>query len=199
VLPPVEDGPGNAAGVLALEEQRLGLAVLEAEDLAVAADVQLTLLWRIWLELVIPSAKNHAPLQAQRRISHPGPRLASFNVGSSYRVAVGLGVGNSPSVASREMGKFVPCRGRSAGRRKNRRTFSFWRWLSIVVVGVASAEFKVPGRFSPNCGVHVVDGIGLLCDRLRCEPRARFVSVAVRRWQATSGRQLFRRRTGSSE
>ncbi len=43
VLPPVEDGPGNAAGVLALEEQRLGLAVLEAEDLAVATDVQLTL------------------------------------------------------------------------------------------------------------------------------------------------------------
>jgi hypothetical protein len=43
-LPPEEDGPGNAAGVLALEEQRLGLAVLEAEDLAVAADVQLTLL-----------------------------------------------------------------------------------------------------------------------------------------------------------
>jgi hypothetical protein len=43
VLPPVENGPGNAAGVLALEEERLGLAVLEAEDLAVATDVQLTL------------------------------------------------------------------------------------------------------------------------------------------------------------
>jgi hypothetical protein len=47
VLPPEEDGPGNAAGVLALEEQRLGLAVLEAEDLAVAADVQLTLLEKV--------------------------------------------------------------------------------------------------------------------------------------------------------
>jgi hypothetical protein len=43
VLATVKDGPGNAAGVLALEEQRLGLAVLEAEDLAVATDVQLTL------------------------------------------------------------------------------------------------------------------------------------------------------------
>lgn len=43
MLPPVEDGPGNAAGVLALEEKRLGLAVLETEDLAVATDVQLTL------------------------------------------------------------------------------------------------------------------------------------------------------------
>jgi hypothetical protein len=47
VLPPVEDGPGNAAGVLALEEQRLGLAVLETEDLAVATDVQLTLLEKV--------------------------------------------------------------------------------------------------------------------------------------------------------
>ena len=38
-----EDGPCDAAGVLALEEQGLGLAVLETEDLAVAADVDLTL------------------------------------------------------------------------------------------------------------------------------------------------------------
>lgn len=43
VLATVQNGPGNAAGVLALEEERLGLAVLEAEDLAVATDVQLTL------------------------------------------------------------------------------------------------------------------------------------------------------------
>lgn len=39
-----EDGPGDAAGVLSLQEQRLGLAVLEAEDLAVTADKDLTLL-----------------------------------------------------------------------------------------------------------------------------------------------------------
>ena len=38
-----EDGPGDAAGVLALEEEGLGLSILEAEDLAVATDVQLTL------------------------------------------------------------------------------------------------------------------------------------------------------------
>lgn len=43
VLPAVEDGPGNTAGVLALKEERLGLAILEAENLAVATDVQLTL------------------------------------------------------------------------------------------------------------------------------------------------------------
>ena len=43
VLSAVEDGPGDAAGVLSLQEERLRLAVLESEDLAVAADVELTL------------------------------------------------------------------------------------------------------------------------------------------------------------
>ena len=38
-----EDGPGNTAGVLALEEEGLGFAVLESEDLGVATDVELTL------------------------------------------------------------------------------------------------------------------------------------------------------------
>lgn len=38
-----EDGPGNAARVLALEEQRLGFAILEPEDLAIATDVELAL------------------------------------------------------------------------------------------------------------------------------------------------------------
>lgn len=44
VLATVEDSPSYPARVLALEEERLGLAILEAEDLAVATDVQLTLL-----------------------------------------------------------------------------------------------------------------------------------------------------------
>lgn len=43
VLSAVENSPGDAAGVLALQEERLGLAVLEPEDLAVAADVEFTL------------------------------------------------------------------------------------------------------------------------------------------------------------
>lgn len=43
VLSAEEDGPCDAAGVLALEEQGLGLAILETEDLAVAADIDLTL------------------------------------------------------------------------------------------------------------------------------------------------------------
>lgn len=43
MLTTVEDSPGDAARVLALEEEGLGLSILEAEDLAVATDVQLTL------------------------------------------------------------------------------------------------------------------------------------------------------------
>lgn len=52
VLPAEEDGPCNPAGVLALEEQALGLAILETEDLAVTADVQLA--------LNMPSAHVHS-------------------------------------------------------------------------------------------------------------------------------------------
>jgi hypothetical protein len=44
VLSSEEDGPCDATGVLALEEKRLGLAVLESEDLAVSTDVELALL-----------------------------------------------------------------------------------------------------------------------------------------------------------
>lgn len=43
VLSAVEGGPGYPAGVLALEEERFTLAILEAEDLAVTADIQFTL------------------------------------------------------------------------------------------------------------------------------------------------------------
>ena len=42
-LATAENGPRDAAGVLALEEERLGLAVLETEDLAVGADEELAL------------------------------------------------------------------------------------------------------------------------------------------------------------
>ena len=43
MLPPEQDGPRNATRVLALQEEGLGFAVLEAKDLAVAADVEFTL------------------------------------------------------------------------------------------------------------------------------------------------------------
>ena len=43
MLPPEQDSPRDATGVLALQEEGLGFAVLEAEDLAVAADVEFPL------------------------------------------------------------------------------------------------------------------------------------------------------------
>ena len=43
MLPPKQHGPRNATRVLALQEKRLGFAVLEAKDFAVTADVELTL------------------------------------------------------------------------------------------------------------------------------------------------------------
>ena len=43
VLASVERGPGDLSRVLALEEKRLALAVLEAENLRVATDVELAL------------------------------------------------------------------------------------------------------------------------------------------------------------
>lgn len=43
MLSAVEDGPGDTAGVLSLQEEGLGLAALESEDLAVATDVEATL------------------------------------------------------------------------------------------------------------------------------------------------------------
>lgn len=39
----VEHGPGYSSRVLALQEEGFGLAILEAEDFAVAADVELAL------------------------------------------------------------------------------------------------------------------------------------------------------------
>lgn len=38
-----KNSPGDTAGILALQEERLGFAVLETEDLAVATDEELTL------------------------------------------------------------------------------------------------------------------------------------------------------------
>ena len=44
VLSAEENSPCDTAGVLALQEKGVGFAVLETEDLAVAADVQHTLI-----------------------------------------------------------------------------------------------------------------------------------------------------------
>jgi hypothetical protein len=43
VLSSEKDSPGNATRVLALQEEGFGLAILESEDLAITADVELAL------------------------------------------------------------------------------------------------------------------------------------------------------------
>ena len=43
MLPPIQRRPCYPPRILALEEERLGLAAMEPEDLAVAANVQLAL------------------------------------------------------------------------------------------------------------------------------------------------------------
>ena len=46
-LSPAQHSPSDAAGVLALKEEGFGLAILEAEDLAVGADEELALGWQL--------------------------------------------------------------------------------------------------------------------------------------------------------
>lgn len=41
--PPKHRSPGDSAGVLALEEEGFGFAILKAEDLAIATNIELTL------------------------------------------------------------------------------------------------------------------------------------------------------------
>lgn len=43
MLPSKQNGPSDSSRVFALQEERLGFAILEAEDLAVATDVKFTL------------------------------------------------------------------------------------------------------------------------------------------------------------
>lgn len=43
MLPSVQCRPCNSTGVLALKEERFGLAILESEDFAITADVELSL------------------------------------------------------------------------------------------------------------------------------------------------------------
>ena len=59
VLSPVEDSPSNAAGVLSLQEERLGFALLESEDLVVTTDVEFSLRKRIPLV----DCRDYGPLR----------------------------------------------------------------------------------------------------------------------------------------
>jgi hypothetical protein len=74
VLSSVKDGPGDAAGVLSLQEQRLRLALLEAEDLAVTTDKELTLLSKSSqssiFKVFLKAKANHDPSSSARKLQH---------------------------------------------------------------------------------------------------------------------------------
>lgn len=68
MLATVQDSPGDAAGVLALEEEGFGLSLLEAEDLAVATDEQLTLQsFKKYMSTIYP---NNSCVKTEQHPSH---------------------------------------------------------------------------------------------------------------------------------
>lgn len=105
--PSVQGRPGDLARVLALEEKGLGLAILEAEDLAVTTDVKLALY--IPLATVPPIAPAHpsrhvsVSLQRGRGFRHlaedglwerdGGTHLARVDLLTAEGVVVGTHVG----------------------------------------------------------------------------------------------------------
>lgn len=132
VLATVQDSPGNATGVLALEEEGLGFAVLETEDLGVSTDVELTLHFEnrvsISVYLKVFAKKKSPPLD-----NHDGhctiPSLCSCDwlfppLLQSSILHHKVHSGPSPRF-SRNIFIIVPCRGRSSGRRMCRRKSSF--------------------------------------------------------------------------
>lgn len=127
VLAAVQDSPGDAARVLALEEKGLGFAVLEAEDLGVSTDVELTLQppktvstsWTNVSRTLEPARRSPFATSSVQR-----PETAASCISVSCRSFLLL-----PSIAiwhcSPKEIIIVPCQGRSSGPRKCRRTSSF--------------------------------------------------------------------------
>lgn len=110
MLPSEEDSPGDPAGVLALEEQALGLAILEAEDLGVTADIQLAL----------NTASAHVPINL--------PKLRSVSLFQAHKVPL-WNFELVAEVGAQRQGRWnAPCPGRSSRRRKSRRRYACWRW-----------------------------------------------------------------------
>jgi hypothetical protein len=85
VLSSEEDRPGDTAGVLALEEEGLGLAILETEDLAVTTDVELALYVNCQRcgPHISPSIISPSIPSRPRRWPHRRPRLAPGTVVAS--------------------------------------------------------------------------------------------------------------------
>jgi len=83
----VEHSPGYSSRVLSLEEEGLGLAILEAEDLAVTTDVELALFMNPSVNVPIPPQK-FARFRGGRK-SLGGTDLARVDLGGAEGVVVG--------------------------------------------------------------------------------------------------------------
>ena len=149
VLATEEDSPGDAARVLSLQEQRLGLAILESEDLAVATDVKLTL----QLQNCQQTAFSHiwANVSAEHSIMVRWPQSIEYRPGRleargfpSRDIFLQLTTAAIDSSAQEVIGDCVPFQGRSSGRRKYRRTSSLWRLVirNLVLVVATSRSIR---------------------------------------------------------
>lgn len=106
VLSSVQDGPRDAARVLSLQEERLRLAVLESEHLAIAADVDFSLRD----SEAFLSAKHSPPRSCLRALSRHTRR------------------GAKTLRPRRREGRWAaPCQGKSAARKRCRRRYASCR------------------------------------------------------------------------
>ena len=96
VLSPEEDGPGNTAGVLALEEQRFGFAILESEDFAVTTNVELALYTKssaFYSSPACPAIPKMHPGAVHPSIAFNATGLASYLSRVDSRSGEGIVVG----------------------------------------------------------------------------------------------------------
>lgn len=127
VLATVQDSPGNATGVLPLEEERLGFAVLEAEDLGVATDVELTLQSPRIVKLAIFDRKSFVDAQMCPCIRRIGCSNSCQWNSLLFRHVSFFALIPLRSKADLPNGKIiVPFQGKFSGPRRSRRTSSFW-------------------------------------------------------------------------
>ena len=106
-----KNGPCDAAGVLALEEEGFGLSILESEDLAITTNVELAL---------FPTRQRMSPLSRSAARSSSG----CFDVSNS-----GIVTSTSTSLSIVGDWKTVPFQGRSSRRRRYRRMCAYWRFV----------------------------------------------------------------------
>lgn len=123
-----ENGPCDATGVLALEEEGFSLAVLETEDLAITTDVELSLFskyQRLFLQ-------NSTPISVSNSQAHPPSQFSLI-----HQILVGSTIILSPLASGIGVRKrVIPFQGRSSRRRRYPRKCACWLCVSLFVVNL---------------------------------------------------------------